>query len=185
MRTLRAWWSRVAGFISPARGEREFDAELQSHLDLHIDDNLRAGMTPDEARRRALAKLGSIASVKEAHRDRRGLPRLESIIQDARYALRGMRRNPSFAAACIGTLALGIGANSAIFSVVNGVLFAPLPYHQPERLVSIWIRNPEIKPEPGPLSAPDVTELRRMLKTADVEAMQANIIPAALIVGGG
>jgi predicted permease len=184
MRTIRAWWSRLLGFVSPNRGERDFADELQSHLDLHIDDNLRAGMTPAEARRRALANLGSIASVSEAHRDRRGLPRIESILQDARYALRGMRRNPSFAAACIGTLALGIGANSAIFSVVNGVLFAPLPYHQPERLVSIWIRNLEIKREPSPLSAPDVMELRRMLKTADVEAMQANIIPAALIVGG-
>jgi len=184
MRTIRAWWSRLLGFVSPNRGERDFADELQSHLDLHIDDNIRAGMTPGEARRRALATLGSVASVSEAHRDRRGLPRIESIIQDARYALRGMRRNRSFAAACIGTLALGIGANSAIFSVVNGVLFAPLPYHEPERLVSIWIRNPEIRREPSPLSAPDVMELRRMLKTADVEAMQANIIPAALIVGG-
>ena len=184
MRALRAWWLRVRGCISPNRGEREFDAELQSHLDHHIDDNIRAGMTPAEARRRALARLGSVASVKEAHRDRRGLPRLESLLQDARYALRGMRRNPAFAAACIATLALGIGANSAIFSVVNGVLFAPLPYERPDRLVSIWIHNPELKRGLSPLSAPDVNELRRMLKTADIEAMQANIIPASLIVGG-
>ena len=130
MRTLRAWWSRLLGFIAPNRGEREFADELQSHLDHHIDDNIRAGMTPDEARRRALVKLGSVASVKESHRDRRGLPVVESLMQDARYALRGIRRQPSFAAACIATLALGIGANSAIFSVVNGVLFAPLPYRR-------------------------------------------------------
>ena len=184
MRRIIAWWSRVSGFLSPGRGEREFDAELQSHLDLHIDDNLRAGMAPDEARRLALVKLGSIAAAKEAHRERRGLPRIESLLQDARYALRGLRRNPGFAAACVVTLALGIGANSAIFSVVNGVLFAPLPYHQPDRLVSIWIHNPELKRDRSPLSAPDVVELRRMLRTAEVEAMQANIIPSTLIVSG-
>ena len=75
MRTLRAWLARVIGFVRPRHGEREFADELQSHIDLHVADNLRAGMTPEEARRRALAKLGSVASVSEAHRDRRGLPR--------------------------------------------------------------------------------------------------------------
>ena len=70
MRAIRAWWARIAGFVSPGHGERDFDAELQAHLDLHIDDNLRAGMAPDEARRRAITRIGSIASVKEAHRDR-------------------------------------------------------------------------------------------------------------------
>jgi predicted permease len=183
MRTLRAWWSRARGFIAPGRGERDFADELQSHLDLHIDDNLRAGMTPDEARRRALIKLGSIASVSEAQRERRGLPWLESIVQDVRYALRGIRRQPGFAAACIATLALGIGANSAIFSVVNGVLFAPLPYDDPDRLVSLWIRNPTLHREGNPLSAPDVAELRRMLTSMDVEALQANIIPISVMVG--
>jgi putative ABC transport system permease protein len=184
MRTLRAWWSRLGGFLSPHRGERDFADELQSHLDLHIDDNLRAGMTPEEARRHALVKLGSIASVSEAQRERRGLPRLESIVQDVRYAVRGMRRQPAFAAACTTTLALGIGANSAIFSVVNGVLFAPLPYHAPGQLVSIWIRNPEVRREPGPMSVLDARDLQRMLQTADVEALQANVIPSTLVVDG-
>src|SRR5687768_2617443 len=134
MKTLRAWLARVAGFVAPDQGERDFDAELQSHLDHHIDDNLRAGMTPAEARRHALVKLGSPASVKEAHRDRRGLPNLESLVQDVRYALRGLGRNRAFTAACVATLALGIGVNSAIFSVVNAVLFAPLPYERPGQL---------------------------------------------------
>ncbi len=184
MRVLRAWLFRVAGFLRPGRGEREFSDELQSHLDLHIADNLRAGMTPLEARRQALVKLGSVASVSEAHRDRRGVPWLESILQDARYALRGIRRQPAFAAACIATLALGIGANSAIFSVVNGVLFAPLPFPNPEQLVSIWIHNASIQRDGSPMSAPDAAELRKLLKTADVEAMQTNIIPVSLVVGG-
>ncbi|HWI18131.1 MAG TPA: permease prefix domain 1-containing protein, partial [Vicinamibacterales bacterium] len=87
MRHLRAWFARVAGFVRPGRGESDFNDELRSHLELHIDDNLRAGMTPEEARRRALVKLGSVASVAEAHRDRRGLPGLEALMQDVRYAL--------------------------------------------------------------------------------------------------
>ena len=184
MRTLRAWWSRVAGFLRPGRGERDFAAEIESHLDHHIDDNMRAGMSPQEARRQALIKLGSVASVAEAHRERRGLPRLESILQDVRYAVRGMRRQPSFAAACIATLALGIGANSAIFSVVNAILFAPLPYDKPDQLVSIWIRNPVVQRDESPMSAPDLDDLRRTLKTMEVEAFQANVIPSTFVIGG-
>lgn len=183
MRWLRASLSRLAGFLRPGSGELDFDAELQSHLDLHIDDNVRSGMTPDEARRQALIKLGSPAAVRESHRERRGLPRLESIIQDVRYALRGMRRQPAFAAACVATLALGIGANAAIFSVVNGVLFAALPFEDPGRLVSIWIRNPALQRDASPMSAPDFIQLRRTLTSADVEGFQANVIPSALVIG--
>jgi predicted permease len=184
VRTLRAWWSRLAGFVRADRGDRDFAEELQSHLEHHVDDNIRAGMTPVEARRQAVIKLGSVVSVAEAQRAQRGLPRLESIMQDALYAARGIRRQPAFAAACIATLALGIGANSAIFSVVNGVLFAPLPFEEPERLVSVWIRNPALQREANPMSAPDVSDLRRMLKTADLEAFQANVIPSTLVIGG-
>jgi macrolide transport system ATP-binding/permease protein len=79
MRTLRAWIVRVIGFVRPARSEREFAEELQSHIDLHVADNVRAAMTPAEARRQALIKLGSAASVAEAHRDRRGLPALAAV----------------------------------------------------------------------------------------------------------
>ena len=74
MRTLRAWWSRIAGFVRPGAGERDFADELQSHIDLHTDDNIRAGMTPAEARRQALIWIGGVTGAREAHRDRRGLP---------------------------------------------------------------------------------------------------------------
>ncbi len=185
MKKLRAWWLRIRGFASPRSGERDFANEIQSHLEHQFDDNVRAGITHEEARRRALARMGSIAAVAEAQRDQRGLPRLESIIQDARYALRSMRRQPAFAAACMATLALGIGANSAIFSVVNGVLFAPLPYDKPEQLASIWIGNPQLRREASPLSLPDALALQRTLTTAShVEFLQAIIIPSSLVVNG-
>jgi len=184
MRSMRALLLRVLGVFASSKADRELAAELESHLQLHIDDNIRAGMSPQEARRRAVIALGGVEKTKEEYRDRRGLPHLESIGQDVRHALRGMRRQPAFAFACIATLALGIGANSAIFSVVNGVLFAPLPYDKPEQLVSIWIGNAAIQREAGPMSAPDMAALRRTLNTASVEAFQANVIPSTLVVGG-
>ena len=185
MRTLRAWLARVIGFVRSGRGEREFAEELQSHIDLHIADNLRAGMTPEEARRRALVKLGSVASVQEAQRERRGLPAAESLIQDARYALRGLLRNRAFALACVLTLALGIGVNSAIFSVVHGVLFAPLPYEKPEQLVTIWTSHPEIQRQANAMSRENAVDLGRMLTTVSgLGLVQAYITSATIPIGG-
>jgi predicted permease len=185
VRTLRAWLARVAGFLMPGRGEREFADELQSHLELHVADNLRAGMSPQEARRQALIKLGSIASVSEAHRDRRGLPALDSLRQDIRYAIRGLLHHRAFALACIITLALGIGVNSAIFSVVNAVLFAPLPYHKPEQLIAIWTSHPEIQRQANAMSIDNAIDLEGMLTSVSgVGLLQAYITQATLPVNG-
>jgi predicted permease len=185
MRTLRAWLVRVVGFARPRAAEQEFADELESHIELHVADNLRAGLTPEEARRRALARLGSVASVSEAHRDRRGLPALESLIQDARYAIRGLGRNRTFAVACIATLALGIGVNSAIFSVVNAVLFAPLPYEKPEQLITVWTSHPEIRREANAMSRENARDLERMMTTiSGLGLVQANIIPATVSIDG-
>jgi putative ABC transport system permease protein len=185
MRRLRGWACRLIGFVMPGRGEREFADELQSHIDLHVADNIRAGMAPDEARRHALIKLGSVASVSEAHRERRGLPRLESWMQDARYAGRGLLRNRAFALACVMTLALGIGVNSAIFSVVNGVLFAPLPYAEAQQLITIWTSHPEIRRQANALSRENAIDLERMLTTiSGLGLLQANIIDATVPIDG-
>lgn len=183
MRTMRALVSRVIGLFRSDRSDRDFAAEIDSHLQLHVDDNIRAGMSPDEARRVALVKLGSPAAVTQAYRERRGLPRLESLWQDIRYAMRGLRRNPGFAAACIATLALGIGVNSAIFGVVNGVLLTPLPYERPDRLVSIWTRHPEVQRDLSATSVANALDLRRMLTTVSgLEVLQANVIPTSVVV---
>src|SRR5712692_2184814 len=141
MRRLRAMLLRLNGLFSRKRREQELAAEMASHLQMHIEDNLRAGMSPEMARREALMKLGGLEQAKELYRDRRGLPYLENLLQDLRFAFRVLRKNPGFTAVAILTLALGIGATTAIFSVVYGVLLRPLPYADSNRIMAIFEVN--------------------------------------------
>ncbi len=140
MRTARGAFGvrrQSARAVPESRLDRDLAAEIESHLAHHIDDNLRAGMSPDEARRQALLKLGGIAQVQERYRETRGFPTLDRLTTDVRDAARGLLRAPGFAAVAILSLAFGIGANAAIFSAVNGLFFKPLAVDRPDRLVSI------------------------------------------------
>src|SRR5580704_7467176 len=137
MRTLRSWLSRLGGLFDRQRSDRELAAELDSHLQFHIDDNLRAGMSPKEARRRALISLGGVEQTKENYRDGRGLPWLDSLAQDVRFGLRLLRKNPGFTITAILTLALGTGATTTIFSVVNSILLRPLAFRDSQELFVI------------------------------------------------
>jgi predicted permease len=141
MRRLKAFLVRLSGSLNQKRSEREMAAELESHLELHIDDNLRAGMTPEQARREALLKLGGVDATKERYRDSRGLPWLTHLGQDVRYGARQLRRNPGFTIVAALSLALGIGANTAIFTLFDQVLLRYLPLKNPQELVQMQWRG--------------------------------------------
>ncbi len=143
VRALRASFVRLASMFRRDRLDRELAAELESHLAMQIEDNLRAGMTASEARRQALLKLGGLAQAEERYRDRRGIPVLEHLGRDLVFGVRMLRRNPGFTAVAVLTLGLGIGANTAIFSVFNAVLLRPLPYPESGDLVLVWATNAE------------------------------------------
>src|SRR5262245_38338805 len=138
MKALRAFFVRMGGWRGREDREQQLGAELEAHFQMHVDDNLRAGMSLDEARRAAALRFGSLDSAKEAVRARWTVAVLENTRQDILYGLRGLRRNPGFAATAILSLALGTGAGIAIFTVVDSLLLRPLPYRDPERLVMVW-----------------------------------------------
>lgn len=161
MRRARGWIVRLAGLFNKQLKDHELDEELESHVQMHIEDNVRSGMTPEEARREAVIKLGGLESTKEAYRDQRGLPLLETLCQDIRYAARMLRKNPGFAAVAVLTLALGIGANTAIFSIVHALLLRPLPYPDGDRIVRISAAQRQKNADHLPLSAPDFVDLEK------------------------
>ena len=142
MRNLRALWIRLLSIVGLKHAGDDIDAELESHLQMHIDDNLRAGMSPQEARRRALIQLGGMEQTRQAVRERSTVPWVENLAQDLKFALRQLRKSPGFACIVIVTLALGIGVNTALFSIVNTVLLHPVDLTHPNELVAVDAAKP-------------------------------------------
>src|SRR5262249_26089002 len=129
----------VRSLFSRGKMESEIDEELRFHLEREVEKNVRRGMTPEEARTEALRLLGGVEKTKDEVRDADRAVLLETVLQDIRYGARSLRKNPGYAAAAVLTLALGIGANTAIFSVVHGVLLQSLPYGGGDRLVRVRV----------------------------------------------
>ena len=152
---LRVWASRIRGLLTRRRLDDDFRQELDAHLALLTEENIRRGMTPEEARRAARVRLGGVTQLREAHREAWGWPMLETLVQDVCYGLRQLRRSPGFTLVAVLTLALGIGANTAIFSVVYGIILRPLPYRDAGRLAVVWTHRAEKPDSRYPVSLPD------------------------------
>ena len=155
---LRVLGSRIRGFVRRDRVEDDFDRELQSHLELLTEENVRRGMAPEEARRAAHLRLGGVSQVRESHRELRGLPVVDNLGRDFRYALRTLRRSPGFTAVAILSLTLGIGGNTAIFTVTDAVLLRSLPVKEPERLA--MLTDPDMRGRGSRYCYRAYTELR-------------------------
>ena len=165
MRAVRAWFARLGEVVFKQRRDAELAAEMESHLQMHVEDGIRAGMMPAEARRQAVIALGGIEQTKESYRDRRGFPALEAFLQDARFGLRMLRKNPGFTAVAVLTLAVGIGMNATVFTLTNAVLFKGFPFDKNELIYYLGSRNLSSKLPAVFVSYPDFRDWQMQAKS--------------------
>src|SRR6266498_1886537 len=158
MERIAQFWRRLLFYLWREQFDRELEEEMRFHLEMKAEENLAAGTSPDEARYAAQRQFGNQTLLWEVSRDMWSYRILETLAQDLRYGLWMMLKNPGFTAVVVLTLALGIGANTAIFTVVNAVLLQPLPFHEPERLVRVWRSSAE--DDRTALSFPDFADIR-------------------------
>ena len=163
MKTLRSLGIRLKATLSSTPSSRDIASELESHLEFQIEDNLRSGMSPEEARRQALLKLGGLEQTRQAYREQQALPAFQNFAQDLRFGIRMLLKNRSFSIIAILTLALGIGANTAVFSLVDGILLHPLPFPHADELVTVHASKQNFTE--GSISYPNFRDWQRENKT--------------------
>lgn len=161
MRWVRRLRKRVGNFVAREQGDERWREEMEEHLALQTEANVRDGMPPDEARRQAVLKFGAVEALREDYHAEKGLPLLENLIQDLRYALRTIRKTPGFALVTILTMALGIGATTAIYSLVHATLLNPLKFPHPEKLVRVEDNLTGFGARDVGLSVPEWRDLQR------------------------
>src|SRR6202030_4488537 len=150
---------RLSNFAAGRRADQRLREELAEHVAFLTDENLRAGMSPSEARRQAVLKLGAAEAIREDHHAEQSLPFVENLFPDLRFAVRMLRRSPGFAFVAIATMALGIGATTAIYSVIDATLLHPLPYPNPSELVRIEDDLPGVSAQDVSVSIPEWKDL--------------------------
>ena len=165
MRSLRRLLTRLRNLTTRRDQDERLREEVEEHIALQTEENLRAGFSAVEARRRAMLKFGGVEAMKQDYRAERGLPFVENLLRDARFAFRLLRKSPGFSAVAVLTLALGIGANAAIFSVVRSVLLRPLVNRDEDRLIYIQQRAPGLQVDNATFSVPEISDIEANLKT--------------------
>jgi predicted permease len=176
---------RLRALFFKSKMEEELDEEVRFHLEREIQENIARGMSPEEARFAALRGFGGVERVKEESRDEHGIRFLEEGWQDLRYGARMLFKNPSFTLIAAITLSLGIGANTAIFSVVNGVLRTPLPYLEPDRLVMLWESNPQKGMEQEFVTPPNLSDWQAQQRVFEYLAFWTGDMEFNLVLTGG
>ena len=160
MKFLRRFFIRLSNFAAGRRADQRLREEMAEHLALQTEENLRAGMSPAEARRQAALKLGAAQAIREQHNAEQGLPLAENLLVDLRYAFRMLHRSPGFSLIAIATMALGVGATTAIYSVIDATLLHPLPYPHPSELVRIEANLPGVGAHDIGISIPELRDLQ-------------------------
>ena len=182
-RWIYALQARLRAIAALRRADRDLDDEMTFHIAMQRRENVRSGLTEEEAMRRAKIALGGVEQTKEHTRDGRPLHGLSTFLQDVHYALRLTRRAPGFTTVAVLTVALGIGANTAIFSIVNGILLRPLSYLEPDRLVRVFLMNPAQNISDGQVSVPEIADWGA--RTRALSSIAGSIAIPMILTGEG